>query len=60
MAGRGITVTGNADMSSFASTSGSDPGVDTILIVFDDADSKLARAAALTRAIEKLAEEGWI
>lgn len=61
MAARTIAVAGNADMSGIASTaSGSDPGVDTVSIVFDDADGKLPRAAALQRAVEKLAEEGWI
>ncbi|MCA9505712.1 MAG: hypothetical protein KC616_21650 [Myxococcales bacterium] len=61
MAARTIAVAGNADMSGIASTaSGSDPGVDTVSIVFDDADGKLPRAAALMRAVEKLAEEGWI
>ena len=62
MAARTIAVAGNADMSGIASSAtGSDPGADTVSIVFDDADtSKLARAAALQRAIEVLAEEGWI
>lgn len=61
MAARTIAVTGNEDMSGVASTaSGSDPGVNTVSIVFDDADDNLPRAAALQRAVEKLAEEGWV
>lgn len=61
MANQQLLLNGYADMSSIATAPGGSTATGELVIIeFEDGGSKTARAAALHRAFEKLAEEGHI
>ena len=61
MASRTIfSLSDNADMSGISSSAGGTVVSGQVAITFNDSDTPMAIAAAITRLGEKLAEEGWV